>query len=51
MFYCMDDRPLISIAPGAFDSSEMLSVAGKMFRSSHPGWGPFGGEIADLDGR
>ena len=49
MFYRMDDRPLISIAPGAFDSSEMLSVAGQIFRSSHPTWGPVGGEIADLD--
>ena len=36
MFYRMDDRPLISIAPGAFDSSEILSVAGQVFRSSHP---------------
>ena len=49
MFYRMDDRPLISIAPEAFDSSEMLSVAGQKFRSSHPAWGPVGGEIADLD--
>ena len=49
MFYRMDDRPLISIAPGAVDSSEMLSVAGQIFRSSHPAWGPVGGEIADLD--
>ena len=49
MFYRMDDQPLISIAPGAFDSSEMLSVAGQIFRSSHPAWGPVGGEITDLD--
>ena len=49
MFYRMDDRLLISIAPGAFDSSEMLSVAGQIFRSLHPAWGPFGGEIADLE--
>ena len=51
MFYRMDDRPLISIAPEAFDSSEMLSVAGQIFRSSHHAWGPVGGEIADLDNR
>ena len=49
MFYRMDDRPLISIAPGAFDSSGMLSVAGQIFRSSHPDWGPAGGKIVDLD--
>ena len=41
--------PLNSIAPGAFDSSEMLSVAGQIFRSSHPAWGPVGSEITDLD--
>ena len=51
MFYRMDDRPLISIALGAFDSSEMLSVAGQIFPSSQPGWGPVGGEIADLDSK
>ena len=51
MFYCIDDRPLISIALGAFDSSEILSVTGQMFRSSYPGWAPVGGAIADLDGR
>ncbi len=49
MFYSMDDRPLTSIAPGAFGSSEMLSFAGQIFRGSHPAWGPVGGEIADLD--
>ena len=47
----MDDRPLISVAPRAFDSSEMLSVAGQIFRSSHPGSASIGGEIADLDNR
>ena len=51
IFYRMYDRPLISIAPGAFDSREILSVAGQIFRSSHPSWGPVGGEIADLDSR
>ena len=49
MIYRMHDRPLISIAPGAFDSSEMLSVAGQIFRSSHPALGPVGSEITDLD--
>ena len=49
MFYRMDNRSLISIAPGAFDSSEMLIVAGQIFRSSHPAWGPVGSEIASLD--
>ena len=38
IFYCMHDRPLISIAPGVFDSSEILSVAGQIFLSSHPRW-------------
>jgi len=51
MFYRMDDRSLISIASGAFDASEMLSVAGQIFRSLHPGWDPVGGETADLDSR
>ncbi len=51
MFYRMDNRLLISIAPGAFDSSEMLSVAGQIFRSSHPSWGPVGDETADLDNK
>ena len=51
MFYRMDYRPLISIAPGAFDSSEMPIVAGQIFRSSHHGCGLIGGEIADLESR
>lgn len=51
MFYRMDNRLLISIAPGAFDSSEMLSVAGQIFRSSHPSWAPVGDETADLDNK
>ena len=37
IFYRLHDRPLISIAPGAFDSSEILSVAGQICRSSQPG--------------
>ena len=49
IFYRIHDRPLISIALGAFDSSVMLSVAGQIFRSLHPAWGPVGGEIADLE--
>jgi hypothetical protein len=49
MFYRRDDLPLVSIAPGAFDSSEMLRVSGQIFRQSHPSWGPVGAEIDDLD--
>ena len=49
MFYRRDDLPLVSIAPGAFDSSEMLTVSGQIYRGSHPSWGPVGSEIADLD--
>lgn len=49
MFYRRDDLPLVSIAPGAFDSSEMLTVSGQIYRQSHPAWGPVGGDLADLD--
>ena len=49
MFYRRDDLALVSIAPGAFDTSEMLTVSGQIYRGSHPSWGPVGGDIADLD--
>ena len=49
MFYRRRDLPLISIAPGAFDSSEMLSVSGQIYAESHPSWGPVGADLEDLD--
>ena len=49
MFYRRRDLPLVSIAPGAFDSSEMLTVSGQTYRHAHPSWGPCGDDLADLD--
>ena len=49
MFYRRRDLPLISIAPGAFDSSEMLSVSGQIYAESHPSWGPVGADLEGLD--
>lgn len=49
MFYRRRDLPLISIAPGAFDSSEMLSVSGQIYAESQPSWGPVGADLEDLD--
>ena len=49
MFYRRCDLPLISIAPGAFDSSKMLSVSGQIYAESHPSWGPVGADLEDLD--
>ncbi len=49
MFYRRNDLPLISIAPGAFDCSDMLTVSGQIYASSHPTWGPIGANLPDLD--
>ena len=49
MFYRRDDLPLVSIAPGAFDNSEMLCVSGQIYAQSHPSWGPVGADLEDLD--
>ena len=50
MFYRRDDRNEISIAPGAFDNSEMLQVAGQIYRNAHPCWGPVTpADLPDLD--
>ena len=49
MFYRRRDLPLVSIAPGAFDSSEMLTVSGQIYRHAHPSWGLRGDDLADLD--
>ena len=50
MFYRHNDRKEISIAPGAFDNSEMLEVAGQIYRHAHPCWGPLTlANLPDLD--
>lgn len=49
MFYRRDDLPLVSIAPGAFDCSDMLTVSGQIYARSHPSWGPIGASLPDLD--
>jgi hypothetical protein len=49
MFYRRDDLPLLSIAPGAFDRSDMLTVSGQIHAKSHPSWGPVGADLPDLD--
>jgi hypothetical protein len=52
MFYRRDGRDVISIAPGAFDTGEMLYVSGQIYRHSHPVWGPVApADIPDLDTR
>jgi len=40
LFYKLHDRAVIAIAPGMFDDSDMLSVAGQIYAASHPAWGP-----------
>ena len=50
MFYMGDGCDQISIAPGAFDDSDMLGVAGQIFRHDHPPWGPvIPDDLPDLD--
>lgn len=49
MLYRRHDAPLISIAPGALDDSDMLTVSGQIFASSHPAWGPLCSGLEDLD--
>ena len=49
MFYRRDDLPLLSIAPGAFDRSDMLTVSGQIHAKLHPSWGPVGADLPDLD--
>jgi hypothetical protein len=49
MFYRRDDLPLVSIAPGAFDDGDMLTVSGQIYADSHPSWGPVGNDLPDLD--
>ena len=50
MFYMGDGCDQISIAPGAFDDSDMLLVAGQIFRHDHPPWGPvMPDDLPDLD--
>ena len=50
MFYTRDGRDQISIAPGAFDNSDMVVVAGKIFRHEHLSWGPvIPDNLPDLD--
>jgi len=40
LFYKLHSKPVIAIAPGVFDNSDMLEVAGQIYAASHPGWGP-----------
>ena len=50
VFYRRDGRDQVSIAPGAFDDSDMLVVAGQIFRHDHPSWGPvMPDDLPDLD--
>ena len=49
MFYRRDDLPMISIAPGAFDCGDILTVSGQIYAHSHLSWGPVGADLPDLD--
>ena len=50
MFYRRAGRDQINIVPGAFDDSDMLVVAGQIFRHEHPSWGPvIPDHLPDLD--
>ena len=49
MLYRRDDAPLVSIAPGALDNSDGLTVSGQIFADSHPAWGPLCTGLEDLD--
>ena len=50
MLYRCDGSDQISIAPGAFDDSDMLVVAGQIFRHEHPSWEPvIPDHLPDLD--
>lgn len=49
LFYQLDAEAVMSVSVGMLDDSEMLTVEGQLFASSHPKWGPLPTTTPDLD--